>query len=109
VALPPVGAGGWIELEQGDPDFPIWSGGWWARQGNCQLPRCSRASIRSRSSRQANRRSHFGHVGPTGGVSLCTTSGALITVSEAGIVIEIGQGASITLTGNKVHITGVMV
>src|SRR4029077_15420545 len=28
VALPPVGAGVWIEFEQGDPDFPIWSGGW---------------------------------------------------------------------------------
>src|SRR5439155_1065393 len=47
--------------------------------------------------------------GPAGGVSLRTTSGARITVSEAGIVIDNGKGASITLTGNKVHITGVMV
>ena len=29
VAIPPVGAGVWIEFEQGDPDYPIWSGCWW--------------------------------------------------------------------------------
>src|SRR5262249_11112045 len=36
VALPPVGAGVWIEFEQGDPDFPIWTGGWWGSAG--ELP-----------------------------------------------------------------------
>ena len=29
VTIPPVGAGVWIEFEQGDPDYPIWSGCWW--------------------------------------------------------------------------------
>ena len=28
-AVPPVGAGVWIEFEAGDPSRPIWSGGWW--------------------------------------------------------------------------------
>ncbi len=28
-AIPPVGAGVWIEFEAGDPSLPIWSGGWW--------------------------------------------------------------------------------
>src|SRR5439155_23330514 len=28
-ALPPIGAGVWIEFEQGDPDYPIWVGGFW--------------------------------------------------------------------------------
>ncbi|MGH6646435.1 phage baseplate assembly protein V [Aquabacterium sp.] len=28
-AIPPVGAGVWIEFEAGDPSRPIWSGGWW--------------------------------------------------------------------------------
>lgn len=27
--IPPVGAGVWIEFEAGDPDYPIWTGGWW--------------------------------------------------------------------------------
>jgi len=29
-AIPPVGAGVWIEFEAGNPELPIWTGGWWA-------------------------------------------------------------------------------
>jgi len=29
-AVPPVGAGVWMEFEGGDPSRPIWSGCWWA-------------------------------------------------------------------------------
>ena len=29
VVPPPVGAGIWVEFEQGDPDFPIWVGCFW--------------------------------------------------------------------------------
>jgi uncharacterized protein involved in type VI secretion and phage assembly len=110
VALPPVGAGVWIEFEQGDPDFPIWSGGWWGSAA--ELP----ASAVQPGVNQITLVTPGKHAvvisdmpGPTGGVSLHTFSGAHITVSDAGIVIDNGQGASITLTGNKVHITGVMV
>ena len=28
-AMPPVGAGVWVEFEGGDPDYPIWSGCFW--------------------------------------------------------------------------------
>ena len=27
--VPQIGAGVWIEFEQGDPDYPIWVGGYW--------------------------------------------------------------------------------
>lgn len=27
--IPPTGANVWIEFEQGDPDYPIWTGGFW--------------------------------------------------------------------------------
>jgi hypothetical protein len=30
-AMPPVGAGVWIEFEAGDPARPVWTGGWWSR------------------------------------------------------------------------------
>jgi uncharacterized protein involved in type VI secretion and phage assembly len=30
VALPPVGAGVWVEFEGGDPSYPIWVGCYWA-------------------------------------------------------------------------------
>ena len=29
LGLPKVGGGVWIEFEQGDPDYPVWSGTWW--------------------------------------------------------------------------------
>lgn len=28
-SIPPVGANVWIEFERGDPDYPIWCGGFW--------------------------------------------------------------------------------
>jgi type VI secretion system (T6SS) baseplate-like injector VgrG len=34
-AIPPPGAGVWIEFEGGDPDYPVWTGGWW---GDGQVP-----------------------------------------------------------------------
>src|SRR3954453_13573302 len=27
--VPPVGAGVWVEFEQGDPSYPVWVGGFW--------------------------------------------------------------------------------
>ncbi len=27
--VPPPNAGVWVEFEQGDPDYPIWTGFWW--------------------------------------------------------------------------------
>jgi hypothetical protein len=29
-AIPPVGANVWVEFEAGNPDYPIWNGGFWA-------------------------------------------------------------------------------
>lgn len=29
-AMPPIGAGVWIEFEAGDPSRPVWTGCWWA-------------------------------------------------------------------------------
>jgi uncharacterized protein involved in type VI secretion and phage assembly len=31
-AIPDVGARVWMEFEQGDPDYPIWTGCWWGSQ-----------------------------------------------------------------------------
>jgi hypothetical protein len=37
--IPPVGANIWVEFEQGDPDYPIWSGCFW---GENELPQNAR-------------------------------------------------------------------
>lgn len=31
LAIPPVGAGVWVEFEEGNLDHPIWSGCWWKK------------------------------------------------------------------------------
>ena len=27
--VPQIGAGVWMQFEGGDPDYPVWTGGWW--------------------------------------------------------------------------------
>lgn len=110
VALPPAGAGVWIEFEQGDLNFPIWSGGWWGSAA--ELP----ATAAQPGVHQIALVTPGQHAvmisdlpGPAGGVSLRTASGGHITVSDSSIVIDNGQGASITLAGDKILVTGKMI
>ena len=110
VALPPVGAGVWIEFEQGNPDYPIWSGCWWGSAG--EMPAVVMPGIQTID--QIALVTTGGHSvlisdvpGPTGGIAL-RTGGARISITDAGIVIDNGQGAAITLSGNVVHVTGVL-
>lgn len=37
-AIPPVGANVWVEFERGDPEYPIWSGGFWDLGKTPSLP-----------------------------------------------------------------------
>jgi uncharacterized protein involved in type VI secretion and phage assembly len=107
VALPPVGAGVWIEFEQGNPDFPIWCGGWWGVSTdlpvNSTPPGVNQVTLAT-PGRQAVVISDA--PGPLAGVTLRASTGARITVSDGGIVIDNGRGASIALTGNPVQIHG---
>jgi hypothetical protein len=112
MALPAVGAGVWIEFEQGDPDYPIWSGCWWGAAS--ELPALVQEGPAG--SGQIALVTPGGHAvvisdtpGPAGGITLLTPTGARISTTGASIVIDNGHGAAITLTGNTVHITGVMV
>jgi uncharacterized protein involved in type VI secretion and phage assembly len=105
--VPQIGAGVWIEFEQGDPDYPIWSGGFWgtvaevpalALLGNPASP-----SIVLQTSLQ-NTVAISDAPGPTGGIMLQSTSGAMIVVNDIGITISNGQGATIVLAGPTVTI-----
>ena len=42
--------------------------------------------------------------GPTGGILIKTTTGAMISVSDVGIIISNGKGAVITMTGPTVDV-----
>ncbi len=105
--LPMIGAGVWIEFEQGDPDYPIWTGCFpgsaadvpaLALGGNPASP-----SIVLQTSLQ-NTIMISDMPGPVGGILLKTTTGALISINDVGITISNGKGAMINMTGPAVDI-----
>ncbi len=105
--VPQIGAGVWIEFEQGDPDYPIWTGCFWgiaaevptlALAGNPASP-----SIVLQSGLQ-NVITVRDLPGPTGGIMLKSTTGAMIVVNDIGITISNGKGATIVLAGPTVTI-----
>lgn len=105
--VPPIGAGVWIEFEKGDPDFPIWVGGFWGSAA--ELPALSRTVPPAVSGITLQTTLKNGIVisdvpGPTGGILIQTATGATISVSDVGIVISNGKGAVISLTGPTVDI-----
>jgi uncharacterized protein involved in type VI secretion and phage assembly len=105
--VPPVGAGVWIEFEQGDPNYPIWTGGYWGSAAEppamAQLAPASVNHVVLQTTLQ-NTVQISDLPGPTGGILLKTTAGAMISISDVGITISNGQGASIVLAGPTVTI-----
>jgi uncharacterized protein involved in type VI secretion and phage assembly len=105
--VPQIGSGVWIEYEQGDADFPIWTGCFWgvaaevpalAFAGNPVSP-----SIVLQTGLQ-NAVVLSDVPGPTGGIMVKSSTGAMILVNDAGITISNGKGATIVMTGPTVTI-----
>ena len=104
---PQIGAGVWVEFEQGDADYPIWVGGFWGAAG--EIPALALAGLPISPSivlQTGNQNTLMisDLPGPTGGILLKTMTGAMISISEIGITISNGQGATIMLTGPTVNI-----
>lgn len=108
VAIPPVGAGVWVEFEQGDADHPIWSGGWFGSAA--ELPALALASPPPLSAfvlqTTGQATLQLSDLPGAGGILLRTASGAMISINETGITISNGQGASIVLSGPMVTVNG---
>jgi len=105
--VPPVGAGVWIEFEQGDPDFPIWTGCYWGSPP--EVPALSHTVPPGVFGFSIQTPLQNGVVisdlpGPTGGIMLKSTTGASIIVNDTGIYIQNGKGASIVMTGPTVTV-----
>jgi uncharacterized protein involved in type VI secretion and phage assembly len=106
-AVPPIGASVWVEFEQGNSDYPIWSGCFWG--SSAEVPPTALAappgvqSIVVQSVGQSTLM--ISDVpGPTGGILLKSSTGAMIAINTTGITISNGQGATITLTGPTVTV-----
>ena len=106
-AVPPIGAGVWVEFEQGDPDYPIWTGCFWG--STAEVPALAKIVPPAVSGITLQTILQNGIVisdvpGPTGGIMLKSTTGASIIVNDTGIYIQNGKGASIVMTGPTVTI-----
>ena len=104
-ALPSVGANVWIEFEQGDPDYPIWSGCWWSDATEMPplllTPPYKKVMVVTEGGHSITLDDSPG----LGGITLQTKGGQKIVLSEIGLIqIDNGQGASIELNGPSVSI-----
>jgi uncharacterized protein involved in type VI secretion and phage assembly len=105
--IPQIGAGVWVEYEQGDPDYPIWSGCWYgsatdvpklALAGNPATPNIVLQSGLQNSIVISDL------PGPTGGIMLRSASGVTLIVNDTGIYIQNGRGATLTMVGPSVDL-----
>lgn len=98
--IPPIGTLVWIEFEQGDPHYPIWSGCFWA---DGDLPLDSAKTDTDTKILKTD----MGTItlnDNQGSITLEISSGAKIVLDSQGIEIDNGKGASIKLRGNQVSI-----
>lgn len=105
--VPPIGAGVWVEFEQGNPEQPIWSGCRWGSVADIPVLALAGLPVSPNIVFQtaAQHTVMLSDVpGPTGGILLKTTTGAMISVSDVGITISNGKGAVINMTGPAVDI-----
>jgi uncharacterized protein involved in type VI secretion and phage assembly len=105
--VPQMGSGVWIEYEQGDADFPIWTGCFWGLAA--EVPPLAMAG--NPLSPSIVLQTGLQHTivlsdvpGPTGGIMLKSSTGAMILVNDVGITISNGKGATIVMTGPSVSI-----
>ncbi|HSE15788.1 MAG TPA: phage baseplate assembly protein V [Pyrinomonadaceae bacterium] len=106
--LPQIGSGVWIQFENGDPDQPVWMGGWYGSAA--EVPALALAgnpispSIVLQTGLQ-NTLMISDMAGPTGGFLLKTTLGAFISINDTtGITISDGKGGMITMIGGLITI-----
>lgn len=107
--VPPIGAGVWVEFEQGDHNYPIWTGCRWG--GQSDIPSLAKAGLPvSPSIVMQTLGQHVVVISDmpptpaTGGIMLQSATKATILVNDSGIYISNGKGASINLVGPTVTI-----
>ncbi|MGY2134460.1 phage baseplate assembly protein V [Hymenobacter sp. HD11105] len=111
--LPELNSAVWIEFEQGNPDYPIWTGCFWGSPQD--LPETAQNSPPATpnivlQTNGPNSITVFGK--PDGGITLCagplnSSTSPRITITPNGITLSAGAGlAEIKLSGPTVTING---
>lgn len=98
--IPPADASVWIEFEHGDPDYPIWSGCFWAEGEVPATPAVAEKKVLKTDVGTITLDDTPG----AGGITIETTAGMKIVMNTTGIEINDGQGGAIKLSGPQVSI-----
>lgn len=105
-AVPSIGAKVWVEFEHGNPDYPMWSGGWWGDARERPVNLFGQADKKVILKTEGGHSITLDDTPGTGGIILETAGGQKIKLTSKGIEIDNGQGATIKLEGLKVAING---
>ena len=100
--LPPKGALVWVEFEHGDPEYPIWTGCFWAEGQLPADPAVAETKVLKTDSSTVTLDDN-----PSAAkLVLETSAGMKVTLESGGITIDNGQGAKVEITGSKVSVNG---
>lgn len=104
--VPSAGAGVWVEFEQGDPSYPIWTGCWYGDSSELPPDALTGGPAHQNVVIQTSDRHKLvmGDVPGGSGIRLQAAGGAYIQVDEKGVTIANGLGASIVLNGAEVNV-----
>ena len=106
-ALPVIGSGVWVEFEQGDPEYPIWVGGFWGSAAEVPALALLTPPLIPAITFQTplqNGITISDLPGPTGGIMIKTATGASLIINDTGIYMQNGKGAILTMVGPMVDI-----
>ncbi len=104
--LPPIGAGVWVEFEQGDPDYPVWVGCRWG--SSADLPALAKAGLPVSPSIVLQTAGQNLVVisdlpGPAGGIMI-QSGASVISINQTGISIT---APKIDISAATINITGI--
>jgi uncharacterized protein involved in type VI secretion and phage assembly len=97
--IPPTNASVWIEFEHGDPDYPIWTGCFWAQGELPATPAVAEMKVLKTDAATIT----LNDLPGVGGITIETTDGKKITMNA--LMIEVTNGTwNIKLTPTSVSI-----
>jgi uncharacterized protein involved in type VI secretion and phage assembly len=100
--IPPTDASVWVEFEHGDPDYPIWAGGFWSESEVPASPGVAEMKVLKTDTATITLNDTPG----AGGITIETKAGMKIKIDTTGIEINNGLNASVKLSGPQVSING---
>lgn len=106
--VPPEGANIWVEFEQGNAEYPIWTGCFWGDGQNPATTAASQPGPTTLPSAKVLKTDSctftLDDAPGSGGITIEFTGGIKITMKQTGVEITNGMGASINLSGISVSI-----